>query len=82
MFQEGEILLDPLHVRNNLGPKLGAAKAIGLQLYELAVHAPTVEALENLMRQFSPEMNAYLGRFDAPELYREPSGLQDLKTTT
>ena len=34
------------------------------------------------MRQFSPEMRAYLGGFDAAELYRAPSGLQDLTTTS
>ena len=33
-FKKAKFFLDPLHVRKNLRPKLGAIKAIGLQLYE------------------------------------------------
>ena len=81
-FKKAKFFLDPLHGRKNLGPKLGAAKAIGLQLYEQAVHAPTVEALEDVIRQSSPGMKAYLGCFDDAELYPALSGLQDLTTTS
>lgn len=75
-FTNAKLFLDPLHVKKNLGPKLGAGKAIGLHLYEQAVHAPTVEALEDVRRQFTPEMRACLGRFEDSELYRAKSALQ------
>ena len=53
-----------------------------LQIYEQAVHAPKLEAFQYVMLPFSPEMKAYLGRFDAAELYQALSGLQDLTKTS
>ena len=39
-FNHANLFLGPLHVKKNLGPRLGADKASGLSFYEQAVYAP------------------------------------------
>ena len=36
-----KLFLDPLHVKKNMGPKLGSLKASGVALYERDLHAPS-----------------------------------------
>lgn len=82
-LQHARLFLDPLHVKKNLGAKLdGADKAMGLQLYEKAVYAPTVEAVNQICASYSPAQKAYLENFDNAELYMAYSRLQDLTRTS
>ena len=82
-LQHARIFLDPIHVKKNLGAKLeGAEKAIGLQLYEKAVRAPTVEMVNDIRSRYSVAQRNHPGRFDDSELYLAFSNLQDLVRTS
>ncbi|PXF41163.1 hypothetical protein BWQ96_09130 [Gracilariopsis chorda] len=64
-----------------MGAKLGAAKGIGLSLYERALHAATRAAVDHIVRQYTDKQKEYLGKFDPEELYKAYSGLEDTTVT-
>ena len=81
-LKHAKLFLDPLHVKKNLGAKLGAEKASGLRSYERAVYAPSMETVGTITSTYSSVQREYLRRFDDAELYRSFSNLQDLTTTS
>lgn len=52
-LKNAKLFLDPLHIRRNLGAKLGASKAAGLDLYNDALYAPTREQVDLIQNGFS-----------------------------
>ena len=63
-----KLFLDPLHVRKNMLPRLGASKANGIYLYNKAVHAPTKSAVDEIITQYSIQQAAYLSSLKKEEI--------------
>ncbi|PXF42487.1 hypothetical protein BWQ96_07796 [Gracilariopsis chorda] len=82
VFESAKTFLNLLHVKKNMGAKLGAAKAIGLSLYERALHAPTRAVVDHIVRQYTDKQKEYLGNFYPEELYKACSGLEDTIVTS
>lgn len=80
--KNSKLFMDPLHVKKNLASKLGAHKNAGIDLYEQAVRAPTVEGVDSIRRHYTDSALAYLGRIPDSELYRAYSILTDLTITS
>ncbi|CAN8075950.1 unnamed protein product [Agarophyton chilense] len=82
VFSEAKIFLDPLHVRKNMGAKLGATKAVGISLYERALYAPTCAAVDEIVLQYSRQQRAYLSKFEKSDLYKAYYVLEDIILTS
>ena len=76
------MFLDPLHVRKNMGVKLGATKAIGFSLYERAMHAPSRPAVDAIVAGYTEARKQYLGKFEPSEIYNAYSRLEDTIVTS
>lgn len=81
-MNHSHLFLHPTHVKKNLGPKLGAAKAIELCLYEIALYVPTQEKLVEIKKQFHEKMKKDFNAFKDNVLLRCYRKLQDLTTTS
>lgn len=81
-MDHAELFLDMLHVKKNMGPKLGPEKSTGLSLFERAVRAPSRTQVDALKAQYGPKQKAYLSKFADSEIYRAYSNLQDLIFTS
>lgn len=53
VFKHAKMFLDPLHVRGNIGCKLAANRAVGLSLYDRALHAPSKIAVDEIVAHYS-----------------------------
>lgn len=82
VMERAKLFLDPLHVKKNMGPKLGSEKAVGLSLYERAVRAPSQAEVDNLVAEYPEAQRLYLGKFPKSELYRAYSSLEDMHVTS
>lgn len=76
------MFLDLLHVRKNMGSKLGATKEIGLSLYERALHAPSRSAVDEIVAGYGDVQRQYLSKFHRSEIYKAYSCLQDSIVTS
>lgn len=76
-----KMFLDPLHVRINLGPRLGMGKSVCLSLYDIALYAPSVSEVASVKEEHSRTQRNYLAQFPDSELYRAHSYLQDCVVT-
>lgn len=52
VFENANLILDPLHVHKKILSKIGTGKAIGLSLYEKALHAPTKAAVGQILGKY------------------------------
>ena len=58
-------------------PHLGSSKAIGLALYEKALHAPSKATADDYITQYSDNQEKYLSNFPKDRLYAAYSQLDD-----
>lgn len=65
-----KLFLDALHVKKNMGPKLGNDKAVGLFMYDCAVHAPSKGEADKLISEYRVYRRTYLAQFSKSVLYR------------
>lgn len=77
IFSHAKMFLDPMHVKKNMGSKLGRFKASGISYYEQALRAPSKEEVDRIIEYYSDEQKTYLKSFEKPELYTAYSNLQD-----
>lgn len=82
VFKEAKMFLDPLHVKKNMGAKLGANKVLGLSLYERALLAPSRAKVDEIIEQYGEQQRKYLDKFDKSELYKAYSNVEDCIVTS
>ena len=68
---------DKRHLEKNMSPYLGAERSTGLQLYALALYAPSQEMVDHIVTQMGPRQQEYLATNENHELYRAYSSIED-----
>lgn len=53
VFQNAKLFLNPMHLLKTIGSPLGSHLAIGLSLYDQALHAPAKAAGDEIVARFS-----------------------------
>lgn len=76
VFQNAKLFLGPIHVKKNMGPKLGSFKAAGLSLYEEALHALSRQVSGGFISKFSELQANYLNKLPKERIYASYSNLQ------
>lgn len=54
-MEKSHLFMDPFYVINKMGPKLGAAKTSGLNLYERVVHTPSKAVVDSIIQLYDTE---------------------------
>ena len=76
--QHAKLFLDPLHIKKNMTPHLGALKAKGIALYERAMYAPSKKHADDIIVQYTDAQAEYLSKYPKEHLYVAYSNLDEL----
>lgn len=63
VMRNAKLFLDPLYVKKNMGPELGNDNAVGLSMYNSAVHAPSKGEVDKVILDYGVSPRTSLALF-------------------